>query len=111
MPTPRDFLKMPLSIPRALEAGLPAGMPRLSNALSAIVDALPLPQVPAIAARGIPGRLGVPRITGVTDFIKGIQSALPGGLQPTGGLPRVMVGEGAKAPSAAPRGIVPLVFE
>ena len=80
LPDIKSALRGALSMPRNLEASLPQGMPKISAALSNALDTLPeLPALPVLPA-GIPGMPALPAgMNGVTDFIKGIESVLPGG--------------------------------
>ncbi len=78
MPTIKDMLTQPISLPRSIEASLPVGVPKLSNVLSQVTNALPdMPAVPNLPkVSGVSG-FQVPK--GVPDIVKGIEDNLPAG--------------------------------
>lgn len=100
MPRIKDILKAPLALPRSIETSLPKGAPQVSAMLSSIVDSLPaVPALPAAVSR-------MPKVAGVTEFIKSIEAGLPVGLPKLGG--QSAAGE---TPPPAPRKAPELVFE
>lgn len=119
MPKLKTLLKQPLSMPKGIEAKLPAGMPSISGILSSIADALPEgPELPIGGQGGSSPEFKLPR---VTTFVKGFEERLPEGLPkvssltaslegPVGKVEEMLGGREAAA-TPAPEGIVPLVYE
>jgi len=89
MPTIKDLLKGPLSVPRSIEASLPKGAPQVSSVMESVRASLPEgPEIPAAAALPTAAPQ-LPQVPKVTEFIKSIEAGLPAGLpkMPTGGTP------------------------
>ncbi|MDP2952398.1 MAG: hypothetical protein Q8O76_03680 [Chloroflexota bacterium] len=75
MPNPKNMLKAGLSLPRKVEATLPAGAPSISKVLEAGVNALPDLPMPVLPS--LPGTAGAkPQ---VREFIRSVESNLPAG--------------------------------
>jgi len=91
-PSPKQLLRANLSVPRSIEASLPAGFPTLSSVLAAATDALPDLPVPGLGA-------AAPGAAGVTGFMSSIEAALPSGAPELsavlGGRPSARKEEGA----------------
>lgn len=96
----KDILVDATKFPAAIEAMLPAGAPTISTMLSDFAGNLPaIPDLP-IDVPALPEPPTLPAIPGAPElrrFVTGVE-VIP--LKPA-----------APAPAAAPRGIVPLVYE
>ena len=65
---PKQVLMGGLSVPKSIEAALPAGVPSISGMLASVASAIPdLPTLPMPAAAG----------AGPADFIKSVEASLP----------------------------------
>lgn len=99
----KDVLLDATKYPAAVEAKLPEGAPKLSQTLAEIAGKIPaipdfpmeIPDMPAPPE--LPGMPTPPTGAGLRRFVTRVEVT--------------PVGRGAPTPVAAPRGIVPLVFE
>lgn len=107
MPSIKELLKVPLALPKSIEATLPAGIPQISSILGSFVDGLPAgPELPGAAALPTAAPQ-LPRMPAVTEFIKSIETGLPVGLPKFGQGNQGGNNEVPPAPTKAPK----LVFE
>lgn len=73
----KTFMQQNVTIPLNIEASLPKGVPSVSGIMSSIAQALP--ENPLLSGSGLGGK-SLPSMTGFTDIIKGVESALPQGV-------------------------------